>query len=136
MARTMTPNGTPRPMPILAEALRPLGRGVGEVGCIVERTDTEEADEGEDGRDEVATVGKTGTGAVAVTRIVWEEDGRDEVATVGKTGTGAVAVTRIVWGEASWNVPVVAAGRALVTICVFGAGVSEPGRVLVTISVI
>lgn len=43
MARTMTPSGTPRPMPILAEALRPPGRGVGEVERVVDNTDVEEA---------------------------------------------------------------------------------------------
>ena len=43
MARTMTPSGIPRPMPILAEALSPLGRGVGEVEGGVEKPDVEEA---------------------------------------------------------------------------------------------
>ena len=53
MARMMMPSGTPRPMPILAEALRPLGRGVGETGCIVEKTDVGDACRGEVGMVEV-----------------------------------------------------------------------------------
>ena len=50
MARTMTPSGTPRPMPILAEALSPPGRDVGEVEDVVEKPDVEEAE-----REEVHT---------------------------------------------------------------------------------
>ena len=69
MARMITPSGTPRPMPTLAEAPRPPGRGVGEVGCIVEETDVEGAGKVEAGRaeevdmvEEVDTVGKLNTG--------------------------------------------------------------------------
>ena len=58
MARTMTPSGTPRPMPILAEALRSLGRGVGEVERVVDKTDVEEAGKGGAVRDEEVLIGK------------------------------------------------------------------------------
>ena len=42
MARTMTPSGTPRPIPILAEALRPPGGGVSDAGGGVEKSEVEE----------------------------------------------------------------------------------------------
>ena len=58
MARTMTPSGTPRPMPTLAEALRPPGRGVDEAECIIEETDVEEAGKGAVRRDEEVDMGE------------------------------------------------------------------------------
>ena len=58
MARTMTPSGTPRPMPILADVLRPPDAGVGEVECVVDKPDVEEAGKGEACRDEVVVIGK------------------------------------------------------------------------------
>ena len=56
MARTMTPSGTPRPMPTLVEAPRLPGRGVDEVGCIVGKTGVGEVCKGEGGRDEEVDV--------------------------------------------------------------------------------
>ena len=62
MTRTMTPSGTPTPMPILAEVLRPAGGGVGEVLCVVEETDVEEVDREAAGREEeVDTMGEVNT---------------------------------------------------------------------------
>ena len=54
----MTPSGTPRPMPILAEALGPLGGGVGEVGCVVEKTDVEEVGRVDACKDEEVDMGE------------------------------------------------------------------------------
>ena len=128
MARTMTPSGTPRPIPILAEALRPPGRGVGET-CVVERTDVEEMGRVEACRDEVDMgevvsmmikggmgeeanmVGKIGAAAVEM-GVAAVEMG---VAAV-KMGAGAVDVMRKVW-----TAPI--------------KGVSFAGRILVTITI-
>ena len=70
MARMMTPSGTPRPMPILAEVLRPPDAGVGEVECVVDKPDVEEAGKGEACRDEVV--------------VMEEEAFRDEDVVIGK----------------------------------------------------
>lgn len=78
MARTMTPSGTPRPMPILAEVLRPPGRGVGEVGCIVDKTDVEEAGRVEAGRLEACRDEEVDMGV--------EVDIREEVDTMKEVG--------------------------------------------------
>ena len=66
----MTPSGTPRPMPILAEALRPPGTGVGEVERVVDKRDVEEAGNGGACRDEELDMG--------------EEAVRDEEVVIGK----------------------------------------------------
>ena len=66
----MTLSGTPRPVPILADVLRPPGEGVGEVECVVDKPDVEEAGKGEACRDEVV--------------VMEEEAFRDEEAVIGK----------------------------------------------------
>lgn len=57
MARTVTPSGIPRPMPILAQALGPPGRGVGKVERVVDNTEVGEAGKGGPRRDEEVDVG-------------------------------------------------------------------------------
>lgn len=87
MATKMTPSGTPRPMPILAEVLRPPGGGGGKVGCVVEKTNVDEASEVEAGRDE-----RVDTGA--------EVDMRGEVDTGEEVGMGeGVNTEKVVKGE-------------------------------------
>ncbi len=57
MVRTRTPSGAPTPMPILTEVLRPPGRGVGDVVCIVEEKDVEKAGREEAGGEEEVDLG-------------------------------------------------------------------------------
>lgn len=94
MARTMTPSGTPRPMPILAEALRPPGRGAGEVVRAVERTDVGEAG-GEIGRREVGKWEVDMVEEVGVRELVdmTEQSCRDEE--VGNGEESLIMVTAV-----------------------------------------